>query len=217
MPSSDILVKTADVEGMILSIRGRRVILDADLARVYGVPTKRLNEQVKRNLDRFPIDFAFQLTAGEFAALRSQSATSSLQVASGQEDGTNWSQFATSSRKHRGAVYRPYAFTEHGAIMAATVLNSPRAVQMSVFVVRAFVKMRSMLTAQKDLAKKLAELEKKLTERLDLHEHTIGDIIQQIMLLLNPPVDPDPPRKGIGFHVRERRAVYRVGKRKAKA
>ncbi len=102
----------------------------------------------------------------------------------------------------------PYAFTEHGAIMAATVLNSPRAVQMSVFVVRAFVKMRSMLLAQKDLTGKLAALEKKLTERLDLHERVISDIIQQIMALLNPPPKPDPPRKQIGFQVKARRVGY---------
>ena len=168
---------------------------------------------MKRNAGRFPADFAFQLTAEEFAVLKSQSATSSPQLTSDPQDKANWSQFATSSRKHRGAVYRPYAYTEHGAVMAATVLNSPRAVQMSVFVVRAFIKMRSMLIAQKDLAKKLAELEKRLTERLDLHERTIDDILQQIMLLLNLPAEPKPPRKSIGFHVRERRAVYRVGKR----
>lgn len=113
-----------------LTIRGQKVILDADLAAIYGVSTKRLNEQVKRNADRFPRDFAFQLTPSEWAKVKSQAA----------EPPDNRSQIATGSQKHRDPRFPPQAFTEHGAIMAATVLNSPRAVQMSVFVVRAFVK-----------------------------------------------------------------------------
>ena len=198
MQSGEIPTSIAHVEDVIQTVRGQKVILDADLARIYGVPTKVLNQAVKRNRGKFPGDFIFQLTkeeAEEHRRLRSQ--------------------FVTLKRGHN-IKHLPYAFTEHGAIMAATVLNSPRAVQISVFVVRAFVKMRSMLTAQKDLAKRLAELEKKLTERLDLHERTIDDILQQIMLLLNPPAEPEPPRKSIGFHVRERRAVYRVGKKRLK-
>lgn len=198
MQSGEAPAPIAHVEDVIQTVRGQKVILDADLARIYGVPTKVLNQAVKRNRGKFPEDFILQLTkeeAEEHRRLRSQ--------------------FVTLKRGQH-LKYLPYAFTEHGAIMAATVLNSPRAVQMSVFVVRAFVKMRSILTGQKDLARRLAELEKKLTERLDLHEHTIGDIIQQIMLLLNPPAEPDPPRKSIGFHVRERCTVYRVGKRASK-
>jgi hypothetical protein len=189
-----------EIRGRILCVRGCRVILDADLARIYGVPTKRLNEQVKRNADRFPADFAFQLTNQEVADLKSRIAVS--------KESSNRSQIATGSQKHRDPRFPPYAFTEHGVIMAATVLNSLRAVQMSVFVVRAFVKMRSMLLAQKNLAGKLAALEKKLTERLDLHERVISDIIQPIMALLNPPTKPDPPRKQIGFLVKEKRARY---------
>jgi phage regulator Rha-like protein len=192
MPSNELTTKLQQVADMIQVVRGQRVILDSDLAVVYGVPTKALNQAVKRNHAKFPQDFIFRLTseeAEECRRLRSQIVT---------------------LKRGQHIKYLPYAFTEHGAIMAATVLNSPRAVQMSVFVVRAFVKMRSMLMAQKDFAKKLAELEKKLTERLDLHERTISDIIQQIMLMLNPPPEPEPPRKMIGFQVRERGAVYRV-------
>lgn len=184
------------VESRILTIRGQRVILDRDLAALYGVPTFRFNEAVKRNRRRFPDDFAFQLTRQELTDLISQ--------------------IAISSSGHGGVRKRPWAFTEHGAVMAANILRSERAIQMSVFVVRAFVKMRAMLAAQKDLAVKLAALEKTLTERLDLHERVISDIIQQIMSLLNPPPEPEPPRKHIGFHVRERLAAYKGGDRKAK-
>lgn len=189
-------VETGDISSRIITLRGHRVILDADLARMYGVETKVLNKAVKRNGVRFPNDFCLQLTQQEFAALRFQ-------------DGT-------SNTGRGGRRYRPYAFTEHGAIMAATILNSPRAVQMSVFVVRAFVKMRSMLATQKNLAGKLAALEKTLTERLDLHGQVISDIIQQIMSLLNPPPEPEPPRKQIGFHLRESLATYKRARKKAK-
>ena len=194
------LIPTERIEKAIFLIRGQKVILDGDLARIYGVPTKRLNEQVKRNRTRFPDDFAIQLTAAEFANLKSQFAISSLQPVDSHKDNPNWSQFATSSSRHRGAVYRPLAFTEHGAIMAANVLNSRRAVQMSVFVVRAFVKMRSMFADTRDLARKLASLEKELKGRLDVHEATIVTILQRVMDILEPPPAP-PPRKSrrIGF------------------
>ena len=123
------------IETLILSIRNQKVILDADLAELYGVPTKVFNQAFNRNRERFPDDFAFQLTAAEFAGLRSQmTAVNSSQIAMSSSQAVeskgsvpNWSQFVTSSKKHRGAVYRPWAFTEHGAIMAATVLNSPEA------------------------------------------------------------------------------------------
>lgn len=182
------------IESRILTIRKQKVILDRDLAALYGVPTFRFNEAVKRNRRRFPDDFAFQLTREELTGLISQS--------------------AISSPGHGGIRKLPWAFTEHGAVMAANVLRSERAVQMSVFVVRAFVKMRDMLTAQKDLARKLAALEKTLTERLDLHGRVISDIIQQIMSLLNPPSEPEPPRKQIGFHARERLATYKVSSKR---
>lgn len=169
------------IDSMIQSIRGVRVMLDADLARIYGVSTSRFNEAVKRNKKRFPEDFMFQLTADEEAALRSQIAI--LKAGRGQ---------------HR--KYRPYAFTEHGTLMAANILNSSRAVEMSVFVVRAFVKMRETLLGSRDLAKKLEELEKKLTGRLDSHEVAIVHVLQELMQILNPPPPlPDPPRRRIGF------------------
>lgn len=195
----------AAVESRIHTIRGQRVILDSDLAQIYGVTTKRLNEQVRRNTDRFPTDFVFRLTLREAANLRSQFATSSLQPSDNEAVKLERSQFLTSS--HGGLRYHSYAFTEHGAIMAANVLSSPQAIQMSVFVVRAFVRMRQILSAPHDLAQKLAELEAKLTARLDGHETAITEVLQQIMLLLNPPqtpdLNPEPPAKQIGFHVRE--------------
>lgn len=177
---------------MIRTIRGVRVMLDRDLARIYGVPTFRFNEAIKRNRDRFPADFMFQLTREEFDSLRSRIAMSKRK---------NSSQIAMSSGKHRGAAYRPYAFTEHGALQAANVLRSSRAVQMSVFVIRAFVKMREALRRTPELARKLAALEKKLTARLDVHETAIVQVLQEVMQILNPPSPPpEPPRRRIGFH-----------------
>lgn len=156
-------------------------MLDFDLARVYGVETKSLNRAVKRNAERFPKDFVFQLTRREFEALRYQIGT--LKTGRGQ---------------HR--KYLPYVFTEHGAIMAANVLNSARAVQMSVFVVRAFLKMRALLLGTRELARKLAALEKKLTSRLDVHEAAIVEVLQELMQILNPPPAlPEPPKPRIGF------------------
>ena len=169
---------TQPIEQMIMTIRGQRVILDADLARIYGVPTRRLNEQVRRNADRFPPDFAFVLTEQEVANLKSQFATSS--------SGLKRSQFGTGST-HGGRRKLPMVFTEHGAIMAANVLRSKRAIQMSVFVVRAFIRMRQMLIEQRSLARKLAELEKELTARLDVHETAINEMFRQIKRLLSPP------------------------------
>lgn len=125
----------------IRHIRGQRVLLDVDLAAVYGVTTKRLNEQVRRNIDRFPEDFVFQLTDQEVARSRSQFAT-------------------LNSRRGSNTKYRPFAFTEHGAVMAATVLNSKQAVQMSIFIVRAFVELRVVVAANAALAQKLHALEK---------------------------------------------------------
>jgi len=184
-----------DVSGVILTIRGQRVILDADLARIYGVEVKRLNEQVKRNRNRFPVDFAFQLTPQEVAGVKSQIATSSL-------PGVR-SQIATTS-VHGGRRKPPYAFTEHGAIMGATVLNSPQAGEMSVFVVRAFVKMREQFMATATLAKRLAEVEKELLT----HDAALRDLYLKIRPMLLPP--PEPNRKPVGFGVKERRAQYRV-------
>ena len=169
------------LDHLIHEVRGHKVMLDADLARVYGVTTKALNQAMKRNRERFPDDFAFQLTADEYDALRSQIVTASQ----AHPDPCLRSQFVTLKRgQHR--KYLPWAFTEHGAIMAANVLNSPRAAQMSVFVVRAFVKMRSALTDTRALARKLAALEKELKDRLDVHEAAIVTILQRVMDLIDP-------------------------------
>lgn len=166
-------------------------MLDRDLAKIYGVPTFRFNEAIKRNRYRFPPDFMFQLRREEFDFLKSEIAMSKPK---------NSSQIAMSSAKHRGTAYRPYAFTEHGALQAANVLRSKRAVEMSVFVIRAFVKMREALRGTPELARKLATLEKRLTDRLDVHESAIVQVLREVMQILNPPPEPEPPRRRIGFH-----------------
>jgi hypothetical protein len=199
------------IETLILNVRSQKVILDADLAELYGVPTKVFNQAVKRNVDRFPEDFMFQLTAQEFENLKSQFATSSLEVPQIESIAPNWSQIVTSSKRHRGAAYRPYAFTEHGALMAANVLHSKRAVEMSVFVVRAFLKMRAMLSDTRELARKLATLESELKSRLDVHEAAIVDVLQRIMRVLDPPpLPPEPTPPEIGFHIKEATVPYRM-------
>src|SRR5262245_33606909 len=170
MTSKNAILKRP-VEGRILMVRGDKVLLDSDLAELYGVSVKRLNEQVKRNAERFPPDFMFRVTAAENKILRSQD--------------------ATSSEGHGGRRYLPFAFTEHGASMAATVLNSHQAVEMSVFVVRAFVRLREMLATNKELAEKLAELER----RLETHDQAIQEIFDAIKHLMQP----SEIRKQIGF------------------
>lgn len=167
----------------ILSVRGQRVIVDADLAALYDVPTKRFNEAVKRNLAKFPADFMFTLTDDEFAALRSQ--------------------FATSNSGRGGRRYAPRVFTEHGALMAATILNSPRAVEVSVYVVRAFVQLRELAATHGDLLKRLSELEDK-TEALAQQHDTLNhntraqfkQVFEALRGLMTP---PDPPKRPIGF------------------
>lgn len=160
------------VENRILFVRGHKVLLDSDLAELYGVSVKRLNEQVKRNRERFPDDFMFRLTADEFEALRSQ--------------------IATSKKSRGGRRHLPFAFSEHGAIMVASVLNSRRAVEMSVFVVRAFVRLREILGAHKQLATKVSELER----RLGTHDERIQEVIEAIRELMEI---PEKPQKQIGF------------------
>jgi len=190
-----------ELRSQIRLIRGLPVITDTDLARAYGVTTKALNQAVKRNRDRFPAEFVFRIDNQRVAILKSQIVTSSYGVRRSP---------SIAALGHGGRRTGTNVFTEHGAIMASMVLNSPQAVRMSVFVVKAFVAMRSLLGTQQGLAKKLAELELSLTERLDTHEHAISDIIQQIMRLLSPAPEPEPepPRPGIGFGVREGRAEY---------
>jgi hypothetical protein len=174
-------VAIEQIDAMIHTIRGVRVMLDRDLAKIYGVPTFRFNEAIKRNQHRFPTDFMFQLSEAEFDSLRSQ--------------------IAMSKTGRGGRRTLPYAFTEHGALQAANVLRSPRAVQMSVFVVRAFLKMREAFRGTPELARKLAELEKKLTARLDVHEAAIVQVLREVMKILNPPPEREPPRRRrIGFH-----------------
>jgi hypothetical protein len=188
----DSVVPIEVIERKIYLIRGEKVMLDADLAELYGVTTKRLNEQVKRNADRFPADFAFQLTAEEWKNLK------------GQDTGYNWSQIATGSQKHRDPRFLPWAFAEHGAIMAATVLNSKQAVAMSVYVVRTFIRLRQILASNAELARKLEALEKKY----DAQFKVVFDAIRQLM------AQPEPKEKKIGFRVRERGARYKISRRK---
>src|SRR6184192_3618567 len=185
-------VSVEQIDGMIRTIRGVRVMLDRDLAKIYGVPTFRFNEAIKRNRHRFPTDFMFQLTRAEFDSLTSQIAMSKPE---------NSSQNAMSKTGRGGRRTLPYAFTEHGALQAANVLRSPRAVQMSVFVIRAFVKMRETLLGTRELDRKSTALEKKLTSRLDAHEVAIVDVLQELMQILNPPPPPPPqPKPRIGFN-----------------
>jgi len=142
------------VEGLIFTVRGHKVLLDADLADLYSVTTGRFNEAFKRNRKRFPEDFAFQLTVEEFKNLISQIATSSLQPVDNNRENMNSSQFAT--RSHGGRRKLPWAFTEHGALMAANILRSEQAVHMSIYVVRAFVKQREQVAANAAIFKRLA-------------------------------------------------------------
>jgi hypothetical protein len=176
-----------NIAPLIRCIRDRRAILDADLAQLYGVETRALVQAMKRNADRFPEDFVFQLTPEEATSLRSQIVI--LKRGRGQ---------------HR--KYSPYAFTEHGALMAATVLNSPRAVAMSVYVIRAFVKMREDLAANAIILKRLAEIDKTLL----LHDGALRDIYQKLRPLLEPP--SATPKPQIGFHVKDDAVPYRIKK-----
>ncbi len=162
MKKSKSVIPVSSIESKIYSIRGQRVMLDSDLAQLYGVTTKRLNEQVKRNADRFPLDFMFRLTAEESGALRSQN--------------------ATSSNRHGGRRYLPYAYTEHGAIMLASVLNSKRAIEASIFVVRAFIRMRGILSVHKEFARKLSELDRRVTGQ----DQNIKALITAIKKLTSP-------------------------------
>jgi hypothetical protein len=161
------------VTDRIVTLRGERVMLDADLAKLYGVPTKRLKEQVRRNAERFPRDFLFRLTGQEVARLRSQ--------------------IATSNEGRGGARYAPFAFTEHGAIMAANVLNSARAIEMSVYVVRAFIQLRRATLASKEIGARLDELERKV----GMHDRAVAHILETLRKLTEPPAEPQ--RRRIGF------------------
>jgi hypothetical protein len=173
------------VRRAILILRGRRVILDSDLAALYGVRVKRLNEQVKRNAARFPEDFVFRLTPEEFGSLRSQFAT-------------------TKTERRGGRQSLPYAFTEHGALMAASVLSSPKAVAMSILVVRAFVRLRHHLAAHHQLVTTLGELER----RISTHDKSIAALFDAVRSLM---VIPEKPARPIGFQAKGK-AQTRPGK-----
>ena len=169
---SERLIPVERIETKILLLRGQKVMLDRDLAALYGVPTKALKQAVKRNLARFPDDFVFVLDGEEFA---------------------NWrSQFVTSNSDRMGVRYAPMAFTEHGIAMLSSVLNSERAIQVNISIMRAFSQLRALLATHADLARKLEELEKKY----DAQFRVVFDALRQ---LINP---PEPPRKQIGFGVR---------------
>ena len=171
----------------IFIVRGHKVILDSDLAALYEVPTKRFNETVRRNLAKFPADFMFALTATDWESLRSQIAT--LKSGRGQ---------------HR--KYLPLLFTEHGDIMAATLLNSPRAVEVSVYVVRAFVQQREFLASNKELARQLRALEQRIERKLGSHDQAIAGLIDTLRQLMAPPASPKRP---IGFIAPREKSVDR--------
>jgi phage regulator Rha-like protein len=174
----DSLIPVEVIERKNLLIRGQKVMLDADLAELYGVSTKRLNEQVRRNLNRFPPDFMFQLNEEETEILRSQIATSKI--------------------GRGGRRYFPYVFSEQGVVMLSSVLNSERAIEVNILIIRAFVKLREMVASNKDLAKRLNALEKKYNAQFKV-------VFEAISQLMAPPVKP---KRKIGFELKEKQARY---------
>ena len=173
-PADTGLIPQEAIESKILLIRGKKVMLDRDLAKLYGVPTKALNQAVKRNIERFPEDFMFIFTKEEFE---------------------NWrSQFVTSNSEKMGLRYRPYVFTEQGVAMLSSVLSSKRAIQVNIAIMRVFVKIKEMVVTNKELMYKLSELERKI-EKHDGEIHAIFEAIRQLM---EPP--PEKPKRRIGFH-----------------
>ncbi len=203
--SENSLIPAERIERRILLVRGHKVMLDYHLAELYEVETRVLNQAVKRNLDRFPADFMFQLSVEETdLILPSQNATASAENSSQIVTGSgvttskskepaalNSSQSVMSSRKHRGLAYRPYAFTEQGVAMLSSVLHSPRAVQVNITIMRTFVQLRQILASHGDLARKLEALEKKYDKQFKI----VFDAIRELM------ADPKPAKRGeIGFH-----------------
>ncbi|OGV63371.1 MAG: hypothetical protein A2498_12190 [Lentisphaerae bacterium RIFOXYC12_FULL_60_16] len=189
MSEKPTVYDSASIEQIILLLRGQKVILDRDLAALYGVATKNINKAVTRNQDRFPADFMFQLTADEASALRFQSGT---------------------LKRGQHFKYMPYAFTEQGVAMLSSVLRSPQAVQVNIAIMRAFVRLREALSLHRDLAHKLAELER----RIEGHDENIHNLFDAIRQLMAPPASP---RRPIGFQVRERRGVYRTPTKRGKS
>jgi hypothetical protein len=179
---SSLTLKPENIAQLVFFIRGEKVMLDADLAQLYGVPTKALNQAMHRNEARFPEDFAFRLSKKEFEFLRSQIVTTS-------GSGRNWSQFVTSSQKHRRPDSRPFVFTEQGVAMLSSVLRSSRAVEVNIAIMRTFVQLRRLMDTNRDLARKIEALEKKYDEQF-------GVVFAAIKQLIAP---PSTPRKQIGF------------------
>ena len=185
-----VVIPTTHIVGRIFIVRQQKVILDTDLAELYGVETRALIQAVKRNAERFPADFMFQLNADEINALRSQTVISK-----------------PPKPQRGGRRYAPYVFTEHGAIQASNILMSPRAIEMGLYVVRAFVQLREALTSHKDLARELRALEIRVTKKFATQDDTIKDIIGTIRQLMTPPETPEPtqsPKRPIGFVIDEK-------------
>jgi ORF6N domain len=199
------IIATERIAGAIHLLRGQRVMLDFDLAALYGVSTKVLNQARKRHRSRFPDDFMFRLTNEEVSILRSQTVTSRLHDPGNPLIRSNRSRRVTSPKKHGGRRYRPYAFTEQGVAMLSSILNSERAVKVNIAIMRAFVRLRGALQTNRELARKFAELER----RVGKHDETIDAILEAIRQLM---AAPEKPRREIGFHVRETAPRYRTRK-----
>jgi len=199
---------TPPLDQLIRTVRNKRVILSADLASIYGVSTKALNQAVQRNSERFPEDFAFKLTLAEWRELRVHIREENSLTAQNQNNASNRSQSVTgSSQSLLKSSVAPYAFTDHGALMAANQLRSPQAVQMSIYVVRAFGRLRELLMGQAEILKRLAEIDTQLLG----HDKALHTIWREIQPLLSPPLAPNKPE--IGFHVREDSPPYRIKRR----
>ena len=191
-----VVHKDDEIITQIYLVRGQKVMLDSNLARIYGVTTGRFNEQVHRNIERFPADFMFEITMAEYRNLISQIAISSLQIKENEEDRNLMLQFATSS--WGGRRNRPFVFTEHGALMLASVLNSPTAIQTSIYIVRAFVKLRELLSMYHELSETIADLEKRTFEKLDEHSEHLLLVFQALKELAR---QKNEPRNPIGFKI----------------
>jgi len=192
-----VIIPVDQITAVILEVRGKKVLLDSDLARLYEVTTKQLNQAVKRNSDRFPDDFMFQLTEMEYESLRSQIVTANI------------------GRGGRRYPPYPYVFSEHGAVMAASVLNTPKAVEVSVYVVRAFIRQRALLASHTELALKLEQLEKRLVVSFTLHEDRLDDYENQLEQIIETihEMQRQHTHKPIGFRVEEAAALYSVNRK----
>jgi ORF6N domain len=187
----NIAAKPASIAPLVMLIRGEKVLLDSDLARLYGVEARALNQAVARNRKRFPVDFMFRLTTEEWERLKYQAGISSVRAVAGS--GTNSSQTVMSSGKHRGRAYRPYAFTEQGVAMLSSVLRSPRAVEVNIAIMRTFVQLRRLMDSNRDLARKIERMEKKYDEQFAV----VFDAIKK--LIADDEVRKVQPKRRIGF------------------